>query len=214
MGCWCSASICGRRRTVATPADPRFAVAIAAIDAANAADPNMIVVDGVAEPKEVVHARRATAWVLELEPEADDVSLLAARAHHLRRWALSRSTYDEGRAGYLRWRAELKKRHAIEAGAILRDAGYDDDVIERVQRIIRKEGLGRDPQVQTHEDALCLVFLESQFGAVADKLGDEKTVDVVRKTLKKMSPAAISLAVAMDLTPHERSVLEQAAGAG
>ncbi len=194
-----------------TPADPRFAVAVAAMDLANAADPNTILVDGVERPKEVVHAERATAWVLRLDPAADDAQLLAARAHHLRRWLLRRDEYDEGRAGYLRWRAELKRRHARDAGDILRDAGYDDELITRVQRIIRKEGLGRDPQVQTHEDALCLVFLASQFGEIVDKLGDDRTVDVVRKTLTKMSGAAIALAVGMDLSPQERAVLDRAA---
>ena len=34
--------------------------------------------------------------------------LLAARAHHLRRWELPRDSYPVGRAGYLRWRRDQK----------------------------------------------------------------------------------------------------------
>ena len=102
-------------------------------------------------------------------------------------------TYPEGRAGYLRWRTALKKQHAEEVATILDRVGYDADTIDRAQRIIRKEGLGTDPQVQTHEDALCLVFLETQLAELVDDQGDEKMVDVIRKTAAKMSPSALAL---------------------
>ena len=166
---------------------PRLEPAIAAIDQANADDPNVLVVDGVARPKEQAHAEMMTAWVLRLDPDADEVQLLAARAHHLRRWTSPRTDYPDGRPGYLRWRTALKARHADDVGAILEGQGYDSEDIDRVQSIIRKEHLRTDPATQTHEDALCLTFLQTQFTELADKLGDERTVEVVRKTLAKMS---------------------------
>src|SRR5690606_7752304 len=113
-----------------------------------------LVVDGVERAKELVHAEAMTAWVLRLSPDADEAQLLAARAHHLRRWAVPRSSYPEGRAGYLRWRADQKRRHAEEVAVLLRAAGYDESVVERVGAIVRKEGLAHDPAVQAHEDAL------------------------------------------------------------
>src|SRR5213080_3800041 len=103
-----------------------------------------------------------TAWVHRLDPDATEAQLLAARAHHLRRWTIPRQSYPEGRSGYLRWRKRLKDQHAEEVVTLLVAAGYGAGDIERVQAIIRKEGLGRDPAVQVHEDALCLVFLETQ----------------------------------------------------
>jgi hypothetical protein len=154
-----------------------------------------------------------TAWVLRLDPDATDAQLLAARAHHLRRWALPRADYPEGRAGYLRWRTTLKKRHAEEVAGILREVGYDDDTIDRVQRIIRKEGLGHDRQVQVHEDALCLVFLETQLTPVAGQLGDEKTVDVLRKTARKMSAEGLAAASALPLDEVGRRLLAEALSA-
>ena len=94
-------------------ADPdRFAAALEAIDEANAGDPNVLVVEGVPRPKELAHAEAMTGWVRRLDPEADEVQLLAARAHHLRRWTHPRSAEPEGRAGYLRWRTEAKRRQA------------------------------------------------------------------------------------------------------
>jgi hypothetical protein len=172
----------------------RFERALAAIDAANAEDPRTIVVAGVARPKEQAHAEMAMAWVQRLDPRAGEAQLLAARAHHLRRWAVPRTSYPEGRAGYLRWRAAQKARHAEEVAAILDEVGYTPPFVDRVGQIIRKEGLGHDPAVQTHEDALCLVFLETQLSPTATDLGIDKTVQVVRKTIAKMSPAALTAA--------------------
>ncbi len=69
----------------------RVAAAIAAIDAANAEDPNLIDDRGTPRPKELVHAERMTSWLERLAPDADDAQRLAARAHHFRRWTSPRS---------------------------------------------------------------------------------------------------------------------------
>jgi hypothetical protein len=191
-------------------ADDRLASAIAAIDAANAEDPETIVVRGEQRPKEQAHAALMTEWVHRLDPEATDAQLLAARAHHLRRWSIPRSSYPDGRAGYLRWRTSLNRQHAVEVGAILTDVGYDAATIDRVQRIIRKEALKTDTAVQTHEDALCLVFVETQLDDLVDRLGDDKAVDVVAKTLRKMSPRGIDAALALPLDARAQAVVERA----
>jgi hypothetical protein len=188
----------------------RLVAALAAIDAANADDPNVITVGGVERPKELAHAELMTAWVRALDPDCSDEQLLAARAHHLRRWTIPRDSYPDGRSGYLRWRTALKRQHAEDVGAILRDAGYDDDAVARVQAIVRKQGLGQDPAVQVHEDALCLVFLETQFDELADKLGDDKTIDVLQKTAKKMSPAGLDAAHGLPFSPEAAALLERA----
>jgi hypothetical protein len=191
-------------------ADDRFVRAIAAIDAVNADDPNVLVVDGVARPKEQAHAELMTTWVQRLDPHASEAQLLAARAHHLRRWSSPRSDFPDGRAGYLRWRTALKAQHAEEVGAILDASGYGPDVIDQVQRIIRKEHLASDPATQTHEDALCLTFLQTQFVELGGRLGEDKTVGVVRKTLAKMSDRGRAEALALTLGPDERHLVERA----
>jgi hypothetical protein len=193
----------------------QFARAIAAIDARNADDPNTIVIDGAAQPKELAHAELVTQWVRKLRPDASEALLLAARGHHLRRWTVPRASYPAGRSGYLKWRRDLHRRHADELGAILHECGYDDATIDRVGALVRKEGLGRTPDdadVQALEDALCLVFLETQFGEVAARLDDEKMVDVLAKTAKKMSPAALELAAALPMDDTGRALLARALG--
>jgi hypothetical protein len=188
----------------------RLARALDAIDAANAGDPHTIMIDGVSRPKELAHAELMTRWVRTLDPDCSDEQLLAARAHHLRRWTIPRDSYPDGRAGYLRWRTALKRQHADDVGEILRGAGYDDDLVARVQAIVSKQGLGRDPAVQVHEDALCLVFLETQLDELAGKLGEDKTIDVLQKTAKKMSPAGLQAALGLRFAPAATALLELA----
>lgn len=188
----------------------RYGLAIAAIDAANADDPSSVEIRGVTAPKELAHAELMTEWVLRLDPDASEPQLLAARAHHLRRWTVPRTSYPDGRAGYLRWRTSLRKRHAAEVGVLLSQLGYDPPTIERVQAIVNKAGLGTDPAVQVHEDALCLVFLETQLAETADRLGDDKIVEVIRKTAAKMSPTALALVADLPLRDTDRALVARA----
>ena len=193
--------------------EDRLARALAAIDAANEGDPHTLRVRGEERAKELAHAELASEWLGRLRPDADDALQLAVRAHHVQRWAIPRADYPEGRAGYHRWRKALQAHHAEVTDRILADCGYDASLRERVSALIRKKGLGRDPEVQAFEDALCLVFLETQFHDLAGRLEDEKLVDVTRKTLRKMSPEAIALARTLPLDPADVAVLDRAAEA-
>ncbi len=190
--------------------ETRFERAIAAIDAANAADPNQVQVRGAARPKELAHAELVTRWVRRLRPDPGPELLLAARAHHICRWVIRRSSYPTGRAGYLRWRRALHDLHAKRVGEVLAAVGYDEATILRVQDLVRKRGLGADPEVQTLEDALCLVFIEMQLHELAGHLDNDKTIDVVTKTLRKMSDEAVRLATTIDLLPGDRALIERA----
>jgi hypothetical protein len=188
-------------------ADARFTAAIAAIDAANAGDPTTLDTGTHRGPKELVHAEMVTAWVRRLDSHPTEPLLLAARGHHLRRWLVPRATYPAGRAGYLRWRRDLHRRHAEELGEILAGVGYDHSTIERVGEIVRKEGLGRDRDVQTFEDALCLVFLETQLDDVATRLDDAQRRRVVDRTLAKMSPRGRAAIADLPLSIEARALL-------
>jgi hypothetical protein len=190
--------------------DERLVGALAAIDQANSADPNIVVLAGRRGPRELLAGQRATEWLQLIDPAASAEQLVAARAHHLRRWLRPRANYPDGRAGYLRWRADAKRAHAREVGDLLRDAGYDAATGERVGAIVQKVGLGRDAAVQSHEDALCLTFLESQLDELNEQLGDDHMVEVLRKTIKKMSPDALGLAAAIPLSAHGAAVLARA----
>ena len=146
----------------------RFAAALRRFDEENSQDPNFQVVDGERRPCEVVYAQWLGQWILKLEPSASEVLRLAAHGAHLRRWEIPRSAYPATRAGYLRWREELKQFHAQKAADILRSLGYADTVIARVQGLISKRAFPNDPESRVLEDALCLVFLEHQFAQLGE----------------------------------------------
>ena len=188
----------------------KLAQAFAAIDAANAADPNTISYGGEEQPKELCHSRLATEWLDRLAPEATEAQQLAARAHHLRRWEIPRDTYPKDRAGYLRWRTELGRFHAEETAKLLEEAGYDVEIIERVKAIIRKRNLKGDSEVQTHEDVLCLVFLSTQLDMLAADLETEKLIEVLAKSLNKMSEEGRQHALRLSLNNAQRGILARA----
>ena len=184
-----------------------LAQAFDAIDAANAADPNLI----GERPRALVQGERATLWLQRLAPQAPDALRLATRGHHVGRWTIARTAYPEGRAGYLRWRRDLKHVHADLLGALLPPCGVAPAVVEQVQRLVAKQGPQAAPEAQAFEDVVCLVFLETQFEDLIDRLDEQKTVDVLRKTLPKMSAAAIALAGSAELHPRGRELLARAA---
>jgi hypothetical protein len=189
----------------------RLARALAAIDAANAGDPHTLVVRGERRGKELAHAELVSEWVLALCPDASEALRLAARAHHVRRWEIPRGDFPQGRAGYHRWRRALHAHHAEVLGAILADAGYDADTVARARAIVAKQDLGRDPEVQVLEDAVCLVFLETQLRDIAGRLSEPKLEVVMRKVLAKMSAAAVARARQLPLDAESRALLERAA---
>lgn len=181
--------------------------AIHAIDAANAADPSKVEVRGERLPLALAHGRLAASWVPRLADDPDDGLLLAARAHHLRRFEVPRSSYPEGRSGYLRWRRDQKRRHAEQVGELLAAVGYDADTIGRVQALVRRDGLGSDAGAQVIEDAACLAFLETQLADVAARMERDHLASVLTKTAAKMSPAALALVAEVPLDESARRLL-------
>ena len=193
--------------------DARYAAALRRFDEANARDPNALRVDGTTQPRELVHARWLTDWVLKLDPAASEVLRLAARCQHLCRWEIPRDAYPMTRPGYLRWRAELKKLHAQKAGEILTAVGYDAETIRRVQALNLKKNFPHDPESRVLEDALCLVFLERQLEELAQKTEEAKVLNALQKSWAKMTPAAHTLALQLEFSHRAKDLLARALAA-
>ena len=189
----------------------RLERAFAAIDAANADDPNTLVVRGETRPKEQAHAEIACEWVARLAPDAPDSLQVAARAHHVRRWAIPRSDYPSGRSGYLRWRKALQKLHAETVREILTAQGWPREEIGAVEAFVTKRGLGRDSNAQVLEDVICLVFVETQLATTADRLADDRMVEVIAGTLAKMSDDGRAAAFTIELEGRDAALVARAA---
>jgi hypothetical protein len=190
----------------------RFKRALARFDEENSGDPNREVVNGVEQPRELVYSRWLTDWVLRLCPDALEELRLAARCQHLRRWEVPRNSYPMTRIGYLQWREGLKKFHAQKAGEILKEVGYPEEIIKRVQNLNLKKDFPKDPETRVLEDALCLVFLEHQFAELAAKTAEDKILSAVQKTWKKMTEQARAKALELPLGEKEKKLIEKALG--
>jgi len=161
--------------------------AFALFDAYNRQDPNIISWQDKNFPAEYFYALKLYEWVIKLSPGAGESLLLASRSQHIGRWKIQRDEYPKGKAGYYKWRTDLAKFHADTTGALMLQAGYDNDDIKAVQRIILKENLRNDAEVQVMEDALCLVFLQFQLGDFVLKHDEEKVIQILKKTWTKMN---------------------------
>ena len=155
--------------------------ALAAIDAANAADPG---------GADLLYGQRMSEELARLVPDASEVLQIAARGQHVERWLLKRAEFPEGREGYLLWRREQGRRHGARLAGIMADAGYDAAACDRVGVLLRKEGIKRDPEVQALEDVICFVFLRWYFGPFAEGKDPAAVLSIVEKTARKMSEAA------------------------
>ena len=161
----------------------RLARTLAAIDAANDADPDR----SEGKPGARLYGERMSAELDRLVPGASDELRIAARGQHIERWTSPRSAYPEGREGYLAWRRDLGAFHARRAGEIMAAEGYDTASIERTGRMIRKEGIKRDPEVQALEDVICFTFLRWYFHPFAEGRDADGLQRIVDKTARKMS---------------------------
>lgn len=184
--------------------------AIAEFNQMNAQDPNTLTEAGKERPRELLQAERLEAWVLRLEPQADDALRLAARCQHIKRWTVPRSDYPEGRVAYLKWRKDLSRMHADTATEVLTRLGAHADLIEQVRTINLKQELKANPHSQTMEDALCLAFLEHEFAPFAEKHEDAKVIDIVQKTWRKMSERGHQLALTLPLSGRAQELVGQA----
>jgi hypothetical protein len=188
----------------------RFTKAIAQFDALNAEDPNTEVFNGDTFPKELLYARRMTDWLLKVEPQASEALQLAIRCQHLRRWEIPRRDYPMDLAGYNKWRNTLRKFHADLAGQVLQEVSYDADTIERVQFLVLKRQLKIDAEVQLLEDVVCLVFLENYFLDFARQHDENKVIDIVQKTWRKMTPRGQQIALTLQMPPEAQQLVGKA----
>lgn len=188
----------------------RFDQALERFDAINREDPAEVTVDGKTFPAEYLYAQALCYRVIQLDSSASEPLLLASRSQHLRRWESPRSNYPEGRAGYLKWRADLKRFHADETAKVLTEFGYNQAIIDAVRELNLKKDLKGNPDCQTLEDGLCLVFLQFQYDGIIAKYPKEKVLDILRKTSAKMSAAGLEAAKQLEYSARGQELLEEA----
>jgi hypothetical protein len=181
-------------------------------DKANEKDPNTELWLGKTYPKELLYAIRMTDKLNVFEPEASEPLKLTARCQHIRRWEIPRETYEMNRTGYLKWRQDLKKFHAEKAGCILREVGYGQEMIDKVTFLLEKKQLKKNAESQTLEDVICLVFLEFYFEPFSHKYPEEKLIEILQKTWRKMSDKGQEAALKLPLSKDSLELMGKALG--
>ena len=172
--------------------------AISLIDEANRKDPNLVEADGRQWPKELLYSTRMSDMLERYAPDADAAMKLAIRAQHIERWKSPRNAYPMDRIGYLKWRKDLYQIQADTAAGLVAEAGYDEDVVERVRNAVGKKNLKTNPDTQLLEDVTDLVFIEHymlEFAQKHPEYSEEKWIDIIRKTWNKMSGQAHEFAL-------------------
>ncbi len=188
----------------------RYTAVIAAIDAANSDDPRTIVAAAVTRPYEVVYSERMTRRLDAMYPEASELLRIAARGQHIRRFDIPRSRFPQGRDGYNEWRRTCREHHAKLLHEIMSRNGYDNQDIAHVAKLVRKEQLKKDKESQALENVVDVVFLEHYFDEFHGKYAhydDAKIIDIIGKTLRKMSPRGHQAALALDLPERTRKLV-------
>ncbi|WP_147679165.1 DUF4202 domain-containing protein [Algibacter pacificus] len=188
----------------------RFEAAIALIDKKNAEDINTYAVAGMEYPKELLYSQRMSRTLLQFDPNASKALQIAARAQHICRWKIARNEYPMDRVGYLKWREDLKQMHAKLTGEILNQVGFDDEFIDRVKAIVLKKFIKKNKESQIIEDVICLVFLDFYFDEFAAKHSDEKIIDILQKTWKKMSDEGHTAALKIKFSDKSLALVKQA----
>jgi hypothetical protein len=188
----------------------RFQAVIADIDAANSGDARTLATAGGAHPYEVVYAERMSRRLEAMYPEASELLRIAARGQHVRRFDIPRAQFPEGRDGYNEWRRTCREHHAKLLGEIMRRHGYDSHDIEHVAQLVKKEQLKKDKESQALENVVDVVFLDHYFDEFYGKYSrydDAKIIDIIGKTLRKMSPKGHQAALALDLPERTRKLV-------
>ncbi|GAA3509815.1 hypothetical protein GCM10022393_23390 [Aquimarina addita] len=188
----------------------KLAKAFLLFDQANALDPNKENVADKSIAKELIYSLRMTETLGNFAPNASVALQLAARSQHICRWEIPRDSYAMDRIGYLTWRAELKKFHAAKASEILTEVGYDTETIERVSFLIQKKKLKKDDGTQTLEDVICLVFLQFYYEDFLEKHPEEKVIDILQKTWKKMSKEGHEAALELTYSETGLALIQRA----
>ena len=187
----------------------RFDDVIAAIDDANARDPKIVQVGGRTVPAELLYGQRMSDALARMAANASELLRIAVRGQHIERWTSLRGGYPVGRAGYLKWRNDLKEYHARRLGEIMTAAGYGPQDAARVGALVRKERLRSDPEAQMLEDTACIVFLAHYLADFIGKTDEAKLARILAQTWNKMSAQGRAHVETLDLPPSVLALIER-----
>ena len=185
--------------------------AIAEIEKAHAEDGSKEIENGASYPSEVLYGRRMLSVLEMVSPDSSLAMKLAVQCQHIKRWGIPRSNYPFDRRGYHQWRRVVMDYQLQQAHLLLSAANIDETDILWVLNALKNQGDKSNPESQIIMDTACLVFLKWYMESFAAKHENEKVIDILKKTIRKMSVEGLDLIPKLDLPPTAKQALEQAA---
>jgi hypothetical protein len=145
-------------------------------------------------------------------PEASTELIVAANCQHLCRWEIERTRFPEGRIGYYQWRNYLSDYQFHKAREIILGAGFDAEFADRVKMIVKKENIFTNPEAQTLEDVVCLVFMEFYLDDFIRTKSELNMATVILKTWNKMSEKGHQEALKIKFSDETFPIIKRALG--
>lgn len=164
-----------------------FDKAVAAICALHHEDRQFETHQGKQVPAEWVYALRMQAALNDYVPGASFALQLAAQCHHLKRWEVARTQFAMNKSGYFMWRQTVLAHQIKLATQALLEAGVEQTECDGVCHILQSKHRNILHEAQLLEDVACAVFVRDYLEPFAAKHPEEKVVDIIRKTLQKVS---------------------------
>lgn len=186
--------------------------AIQELLAAHLQDPNMESWNDGVYPAEWLYIQRITERLASFSPNASEELIIAANSQHLYRWEIERKSFPEGRIGYFQWRNYLSEYQAMKAREIILKAGFDSDFADQVKTIVKKENIFTNPEAQTLEDVVCLVFLEFYLDEFIREKSELDMSTIIMKTWNKMSEKGHQEALKIKFPDAALPVVKRALG--
>jgi hypothetical protein len=185
---------------------------LAQLTAAHQKDPNQETWENEVFPAEWLYIRRITDRLKTFSPEASSELIVAANCQHLCRWEIERTRFPEGRIGYYQWRNYLSDYQFQKAREIILGAGFDAEFADRVKMIVKKENIFTNPEAQTLEDVVCLVFMEFYLDDFIRTKSELNMATVILKTWNKMSEKGHQEALKIKFSDETLLVIKKALG--
>ncbi len=156
-----------------------------AIDRYNESDP----AQRGGQPVAKLHGQRGSFWLGQLTGRPGAALTLSARAHHVGRFEVPRSSFAAGRVGYHQWKSAAREYCAGVLGELGDACSVDVDVLSEACELVRKTSTDKD-SAQVHQDVCSLVFFEVDAAELSQRLTAAQVERAVRSTLAAMSDSA------------------------
>jgi len=167
--------------------------------------------DGTFYPSELLYGKRMLAILEMVYLDSSYTIKLAVQCQHLKRWGIPRSDYPYDRRGYHEWRRVVMEYQLEQTQLILSNVNIEAVDIQFILNVLRNQGDKSNPDSQIIMDTACLVFLKWYMEAFAIKHESEKVLDILKKTMRKMSETGLYLISRLDLPVSTKQILEQTA---